>query len=99
MDAQSVEMGLPMGREPFGIRQFEEHLLHSSLDALSRERCACDDCGRTPLAGETVHVYEHRRGERVLCELCAARSRRQPSERRKIAPSTARGVLRLPRAA
>jgi len=95
-------MDIPMSstsREPLGIRQFEEHLLHSSLDALSRERCACDDCGRTPLVGETIHVYEQRRGEQVLCELCAARSRREPRERRKIAHSAARGVLRLPRAA
>jgi hypothetical protein len=88
-----------MSREPLGIRQFEARLLQNSLDALSSERCACDDCGRTPLAGETVAVYEERRGERLLCELCARRSRREPSARRRVVQSAARGVLRLPRAA
>ena len=99
MRAKSVEMALPMAREPIGIRLFEDLLLRGSVDALSRERCSCGACGRTPLSGETVSVFATRRGERVLCELCATRTGREPRERRRVAQSQARGVLRLPRAA
>ena len=46
---------------------FERHMLRVSVDELAEERARCSDCGRTPLIGEDVHVYE--RGE-IVCELC-----------------------------
>jgi len=88
-----------MGREPIGIRQLEQRLLRGSVDALSRDRCSCHACGRTPLEGESVAVYETRRGERILCAQCESRTSREPVEWRRIASVTARGVVRLPRAA
>jgi hypothetical protein len=49
--------------------QLELALLRRSVDALSAgcERCA--HCGRTPLIGERVYVYE---AGIVRCELCRA---------------------------
>jgi len=88
-----------MGREPIGIRQFEQRLLRGSVDALSSERCSCHGCGRTPLVGESVAVYETRRGDRVLCAQCEGRTSREPVERRRIESVGARAVTRLPRAA
>ena len=49
--------------------QLERLLLRRSLGALEADRTCCADCGRTPLFGELVHLYEGRR-PRLLCELC-----------------------------
>ena len=50
-----------------GAAPFERHLLRLSVEDLSEDRARCRDCGRTPLIGEDVHVYEH---GRIVCELC-----------------------------
>jgi hypothetical protein len=44
----------------------ERHLLHKSLGTLARDRHRCAECGRTPLVGERVHLYDRD----VLCALC-----------------------------
>jgi len=49
--------------------QFERLLLRHSLGALQEDRHRCADCGRTPLIGERIHLYEGRGGGPV-CELC-----------------------------
>jgi len=49
--------------------QLERVLLRRSLGALEADRTCCADCGRTPLVGELVHLYEGRR-PRMVCELC-----------------------------
>jgi hypothetical protein len=53
----------------------ELRLLRKGVTELagSRERCA--DCGRTPLTGESRHLYE---GGAVVCELCRPRHRTEP---------------------
>ena len=38
---------------------------------------SCADCGRTPLTGEHVHLYDGRGGE-VVCELCRTLRRDAP---------------------
>jgi transcription initiation factor TFIIIB Brf1 subunit/transcription initiation factor TFIIB len=48
-------------------KDLDRELLHKGVGALVRDRPACPDCGRTPLTGEVVHVYEH--GDAV-CALC-----------------------------
>ena len=53
----------------------ERQLLHKGLGALTRDRHRCADCGRTPLAGERVHRYEH---EVVVCALCRPLRREEP---------------------
>ena len=45
----------------------ELHLLRKGLGALTRDRHACVDCGRTPLPGERVHLYS---GDELVCTLC-----------------------------
>ena len=57
-------------RTPSGeVGEIERLLLRRSVDALAAERHHCADCGRTPLVGETVHVFPA--GE-LVCELCRA---------------------------
>jgi hypothetical protein len=53
------------------IEQFERHMLRRGLGVLEADRERCVDCGRTPLTGEYVHLYDGRRGG-VVCELCRA---------------------------
>ena len=47
--------------------QVERHLLRLSVEGLTGERSRCGDCGRTPLIGEDLHLYE---GGLIVCELC-----------------------------
>jgi hypothetical protein len=44
-------------------------LVRSSIGALAPSEAQCDECGRTPLAGEQVHELD---GGRTLCDLCLA---------------------------
>lgn len=53
-------------------------LLRRSLGALEADRAPCADCGRTPLTGEHVHLYEGRTLE-LICELCRSRRRDAPA--------------------
>jgi hypothetical protein len=51
------------------VEQFERVLLRRGVGVLTADRDRCADCGRTPLVGERVHLYEERSGG-VVCELC-----------------------------
>jgi hypothetical protein len=57
--------------------KLERLLVRRSVGALEAGRECCADCGRTPLAGEEVHVYGGRR-KRVVCELCRTARRGAP---------------------
>jgi hypothetical protein len=62
----------PMLRPLLGISEgdLERELLRKSVGALAAGRASCDDCGRTPLVGERVHVF----GDGALmCDLCRPR--------------------------
>jgi hypothetical protein len=56
--------------------QLERLLLERGLGVLEDDRCRCSDCGRTPLVGEQMHLYEGRK-QLLLCDLCR-QSRREP---------------------
>ncbi len=58
-------------------QQFERFLLRRGVGALEADRERCADCGRTPLTGEHVHLYDGRGGG-VVCELCRALRREPP---------------------
>jgi hypothetical protein len=58
------------------IERFERVLLRRGVGILTADRNRCADCGRTPLVGERVHLYEHRGA--VVCELCRALRRDDP---------------------
>jgi len=60
------------------IDGFERVLLRRGVGALEADRARCADCGRTPLTGEHVHLYDGRK-RRVVCELCRP-LRREPPE-------------------
>jgi len=51
------------------VEQLERFLLRRGVGALEADRNHCADCGRTPLIGEHVHLYDGRR-RGVVCELC-----------------------------
>jgi hypothetical protein len=67
-----------MGNVIAQIEQFERHMLRRGLGALEADRDRCGECGRTPLAGEYVHLYDTRRGGEVVCELCRTLRRHAP---------------------
>ena len=60
------------------VEQLERVLLRRGLGALEADRERCSDCGRTPLTGELVHVYDERQRQRIVCELCRPRRREAP---------------------
>ncbi len=55
--------------------ELERHLLRRTVDILAGARTTCADCGRTPLVGEQVHLYD---ANEVVCELCRPLRREQP---------------------
>jgi hypothetical protein len=70
--AKSVAMATPVTH----VEQLERHLLRRGVGALEADRERCSDCGRTPLTGEHVHLYDDRGG--VICELCRMLRRDSP---------------------
>jgi len=60
------------------FQQLERHLFSRGLGALEADRSSCADCGRTPLIGEHVHLYESARRTEVVCELCRQLRREPP---------------------
>lgn len=58
-------------------QQLEHRLLRRGVDALQADRTRCVDCGRTPLIGEHVHLYDAARPE-IVCELCRTLRREAP---------------------
>ena len=59
------------------LDQFERVLLRRGVGALEAHRACCTDCGRTPLTGEQVHLYDGRK-QGIVCELCRQLRREPP---------------------
>lgn len=59
------------------VEQLERFLLRRGVGALEADRHRCSDCGRTPLTGEQVHLYDERRSG-IVCELCRSLRREAP---------------------
>jgi hypothetical protein len=59
------------------VEALERLLLRRGLGALEADRDTCADCGRTPLTGEHVHLYDAGGGE-IVCELCRTLRREAP---------------------
>jgi hypothetical protein len=74
----------------------ERQLLRVGVGALSADRARCRDCGRTPLIGEEVYLYE---GERIVCELCRPRYATPPLSAERVRHSEFGQAVRLRRAA
>jgi hypothetical protein len=76
------------------VEQLERSLLRRSLGALEADRDRCADCGRTPLAGEQVHLYDGRAGG-IVCELCRALRREEPAASETVRNSEHGQTVRL----
>ena len=79
-----------------GGEEFERLLLRVAVGELAAERARCRDCGRTPLTGEDVHIYE--RGV-VVCELCRPLRRDAPVSTERVRHSEHGLAVRLRRLA
>jgi hypothetical protein len=66
-------------RSSFAVAPRELSFLRTNAAALDPARPRCVHCGRTPLVGEVIHVYEAIGGERQVCELCRSRHREAPA--------------------
>jgi hypothetical protein len=66
-----------MASQPAKPEQFERRLLRRGVDALEADRNRCIDCGRTPLIGEHVHLYDEGTPG-IVCELCRMLRREPP---------------------
>jgi hypothetical protein len=60
------------------VDHLERSLLRRGVDVLEASRDRCSDCGRTPLTGERVHLYDGQRGG-IVCELCRGLRRELPA--------------------
>jgi hypothetical protein len=73
---------------PLSEPDLERELLRKSVSLMDAGRHRCNDCGRTPLVGEHVHVYG--RGV-VVCELCRV-LRSEPPQRTEQVRAEGRGA-------
>jgi hypothetical protein len=66
-----------MLRPLLGISEpdLERQLLRQGVVRLAAGRAHCNDCGRSPLVGERVHLFDD--GE-LVCELCRPAHRGAP---------------------
>ncbi len=59
------------------VEQLERLLLRRGVGALEEDRDRCCACGRSPLIGESVHLYAgHELG--LVCDLCRGRRAESP---------------------
>ena len=79
-----------------GPAELERQLLRAGVGVLSADRARCRDCGRTPLIGEEVYLYER---DRVVCELCRPRHAAPPLSAERVRHSEFGQAVRLRRAA
>ena len=86
---------VPDGR-PAAAQGLERLLLRAGVGVLAADRARCRDCGRTPLIGEEVHLYE--RGA-VVCELCRPLRADAPVSTERVRHSEYGQTVRLRRAA
>ncbi len=75
------------------VEQFERSLLRRGVDALTADQRRCADCGRTPLVGEHVHLYERDRA--IVCELCRPLRREHPAASQLVRHSEHGHAVRL----
>jgi hypothetical protein len=76
--------------------RLERQLLRRGVGALAADRDRCADCGRSPLVGERVHLYD--RGE-LVCELCRPLRRTEPVSSELVRHSEFGHTVRVRRAA
>jgi hypothetical protein len=75
------------------VERLERYLLRRGVNLLAADRHSCVQCGRTPLVGERVHLYERERG--IVCDLCRLRHRGQPQASELVRHSEHGHTVRL----
>ncbi len=83
-----------MASSPTNVEQFQRLLLRHGVGTLEADRHPCADCGRSPLIGEVVHLYEGRGGG-VVCELCRQLRREAPVATASVRHSVHGHTVRL----
>jgi len=87
-------------RTSFGVAPRELSFLHANAASAGPKRPSCVHCGRTPLVGEVLYVYEATGGDRHVCELCRPRHREAPARSELVhSPEHHRAVKARTRAA
>jgi hypothetical protein len=81
---------------PIDSQLLERELLRRGVGALAAHRHSCADCGRTPLVGERVHLYED---ALIVCELCRPLRRGEPVSSETVHHSELGHAVRIRRAA
>lgn len=81
---------------PIDSQLLERQLLRRGVGALHDDRHRCADCGRTPLVGERVHLYD---SGAVVCELCRPLRRQTPVSTEIVRHSELGHAVRIRRAA
>ncbi len=86
-----------MGSIQDDIEQLERELMMRGLGELEAGRTQCADCGRTPLLGEHVDLYEDRPGRppRLVCELCSQLRHGAPVARETVRTACHGQTVRL----
>ena len=80
------------------VEQLERVLLRRGVGALEAGRDRCADCGRTPLTGEHVHLYDGHQ-QTLVCELCRPHRREAPVASELVRHCEHGHAVRLTRAA
>jgi hypothetical protein len=83
-----------MASPPTHVEHFQRLLLRHGVGTLEADRHRCADCGRSPLIGEVVHLYEGRGGGAV-CELCRQLRREPPVATASVRHSVHGHAVRL----
>lgn len=77
-------------------QDLERELLRRSVGALAAGQARCEDCGRTPLIGETLHLYG---ADAAVCELCRPLRREAPQRSERVRHSEYGHAVRIRRVA
>lgn len=85
---------MPRAAAAIDEQDLERALLRKSVGVLGETHPLCSDCGRTPLIGETVHLYA--RGTSV-CELCRPLRRSEPERSERVRHTGAGLTVRVHR--
>lgn len=75
------------------VERLERYLLRRGVTHLTADRHSCAQCGRTPLVGEHIHLYERSPG--IVCELCRPYRRGRPQSSELVRHSELGHTVRL----
>lgn len=62
----------PSPDQPHHAPELERRFLRLGVEGMASERTGCSRCGRSPLVGERLFVFETSGGEVALCDICRA---------------------------